>query len=51
MNPKNKTLAFKVSSGLKNLIGRDLISDKYIAIFELVKIHMMRMQATLRFLI
>lgn len=37
MNPKNKTLAFKVSSGLKNLIGRDLISDKYIAIFELVK--------------
>lgn len=37
MNTKNKTLAFKVSSGLKNLIGRDLISDKYIAIFELVK--------------
>lgn len=37
MNPENKTLAFKVSSGLKNLIGRDLISDKYIAIFELVK--------------
>ena len=37
MNPKNETLAFKVSSGLKNLIGRDLISDKYIAIFELVK--------------
>ena len=37
MNLENKTLAFKVSSGLKNLIGRDLISDKYIAIFELVK--------------
>ena len=37
MNQKNETLAFKVSSGLKNLIGRDLISDKYIAIFELVK--------------
>lgn len=37
MNPKNEILAFKVSSGLKNLIGRDLISDKYIAIFELVK--------------
>ena len=34
----NKTqLSFKVSSGLKNIIGRDLISDKYIAIFELVK--------------
>lgn len=30
-------LSFKVSSGLKNIIGRDLISDKYIAIFELVK--------------
>ena len=37
MNQKNETLAFKVSAGLKNLIGRDLISDKYIAIFELVK--------------
>ena len=37
MNPINEILAFKVSSGLKNLIGRDLISDKYIAIFELVK--------------
>lgn len=33
----NETLSFKVSSGLKNLIGRDLISDKYIAVFELVK--------------
>ena len=37
LNQKNETLSFKVSSGLKNLIGRDLISDKYIAIFELVK--------------
>ena len=33
----NNTLSFRVSSGLKNLIGRDLISDKYIAVFELVK--------------
>lgn len=33
----NDTLSFRVSSGLKNLIGRDLISDKYIAAFELVK--------------
>lgn len=33
----NKELAFRVSAGLKNLIGRDLISDKYIAVFELVK--------------
>lgn len=31
------TLSFRISSGLKNIIGRDLISDKYIAIFELVK--------------
>ena len=36
---KNNTtqLSFRVSSGLKNIIGKDLISDKYIAIFELVK--------------
>lgn len=30
-------LHFKISSGLKNIIGRELINDKYIAIFELVK--------------
>jgi signal transduction histidine kinase len=30
-------LTFKVSSGLKNLIGKELITDEYIAIFELVK--------------
>ncbi|MDP2159764.1 MAG: ATP-binding protein [Flavobacterium sp.] len=30
-------LKFKISSGLKNIIGRDLITDEYIAIFELVK--------------
>ena len=34
---KQKDLHFKVSSGLKNLIGRELITDQYIAIFELVK--------------
>ena len=34
---KNNVLSFRVSSGLKNIIGRDLISDKYIAVFELVK--------------
>lgn len=34
---KNDTLSFRISSGLKNIIGRDLISDKYIAVFELVK--------------
>lgn len=33
----NTTLSFRVSAGLKNVIGRDLISDKYIAVFELVK--------------
>lgn len=32
-----KQLSFRISSGLKNVIGKDLISDKYIAIFELVK--------------
>lgn len=37
MNKQNSELAFRVSSGLKNIIGRDLISDKYIAMFELVK--------------
>lgn len=37
MTRQNSTLTFRVSAGLKNLIGRDLISDKYIAIFELVK--------------
>ena len=31
------SLTFKVSTGLKNIIGKDLISDKYIAVFELVK--------------
>lgn len=30
-------LQFRVSSGLKNLIGKELITDQYIAIFELVK--------------
>ena len=37
MNSQNKELSFRISSGLKNLIGRDLISDRYIAVFELVK--------------
>lgn len=34
-------LSFRISTGLKNIIGRDLISDKFIAVFELVKIRMM----------
>lgn len=33
----SEILHFKISSGLKNIIGRELINDKYIAIFELVK--------------
>lgn len=37
MTEQNNELSFKISTGLKNIIGRDLISDKYIAIFELVK--------------
>lgn len=31
MTNQNSTLSFRVSAGLKNIIGRDLISDKYIA--------------------
>lgn len=30
-------LEFKVSSGLKDIIGKDLITDDFIAVFELVK--------------
>lgn len=30
-------LKFRISSALKSIIGKDLISDQYIAIFELVK--------------
>ena len=30
-------LNFKISSALKDIIGRDLITDEYIAVFELVK--------------
>lgn len=33
----SEKLHFKVSAGLKNIIGKELINDKYIAIFELVK--------------
>ena len=33
----SEILHFKVSSGLKNIIGKELINDKFIAIFELVK--------------
>ena len=36
MGDKNK-LRFKIGSGLKNILGRDLITDDFIAIFELVK--------------
>lgn len=31
------SLPFKISTGLKNIIGRDLITDDYVAVFELVK--------------
>ncbi len=30
-------LEFRVSSGLKNIIGQELVTDVFIAIFELVK--------------
>ncbi len=32
-----KKLNFKVSAGLKNIIGKELITNKFVAIFELVK--------------
>lgn len=31
------TLNFRTSSGIKSIVGRDLITDKFVAIFELVK--------------
>lgn len=31
------SLPFRISTGLKNIIGRDLITDDYVAVFELVK--------------
>lgn len=34
---QKKPLQFKISSALKNIIGSDLISDDFIAVFELVK--------------
>ncbi len=37
MSKMNSSLSFRVSAGLKNIIGRDLISDRFIAVFELVK--------------
>lgn len=33
----SERLHFKVSAGLKSIIGKELINDKFIAIFELVK--------------
>ena len=32
-----KTLNFKVSAGLKSILGQDLITDDYVAVLELVK--------------
>lgn len=32
-----KQLQFKISSGLKDILGKDLITDDFVAIFELVK--------------
>ncbi len=33
----SKNLQFRISSALKDIIGRDLITDDYVAVFELVK--------------
>ena len=30
-------IPFKISSGLKNIIGKELITDEFVAVFELVK--------------
>ncbi len=30
-------MRFKVSTNIKNILGKDMISDKYVAVFELVK--------------
>lgn len=35
--PSNPPLHFKISTGLKRIIGRDLITNDFVAIFELVK--------------
>lgn len=35
--PNQNYLQFRVSTALKSIIGKDLINDKYIAVFELVK--------------
>lgn len=35
--PKQNSLSFRVSSALKDIIGRDLITNDFVAIFELVK--------------
>lgn len=37
MTPQEETLHFDVSSGLKSVLGGDLITDDEVAIFELVK--------------
>ena len=34
---QKNALQFRISSALKNIIGSDLISDDFIAVFELVK--------------
>lgn len=36
-NQDDENLTYKVSSGLKNLIGKQLITDDFVAVFELVK--------------
>ena len=40
---ETKTLTFDVSTGLKRVLGRELITDDEVAIFELVKNFVMHM--------
>lgn len=35
--PKNESLFFSVDAAIKDVIGRDLITDDFVAVFELVK--------------
>lgn len=38
MTNQNSTLSFRVSAGLKNIIGRDLISDKLSRLMECISV-------------
>ena len=43
----SELLSFEISSALKSVIGKDLITNDFVAIFELVKIHTTLVHRTL----